>query len=104
MRELIEWTRQAIDDQRLHPLLIIAVFVVRLLAIHPFQDGNGRLSRIVTTLLLLRAGYAYVPYAPLENVIEENKELYYAALRKTQSTLAQAKPNWEAWLLFFCAA
>ena len=65
MRELIEWTRQTLDDQRLHPLLIIVVFVVRLLAIHPFQDGNGRLSRIVTTLLLLRAGYAYVPYASL---------------------------------------
>ncbi|HYE75862.1 MAG TPA: Fic family protein [Blastocatellia bacterium] len=101
MQELIEWTRAAIDDKQLHPLLIIAVFVVRLLAIHPFQDGNGRLSRIVTTLLLLRAGYAYVPYASLESVIEENKDLYYAALRKTQNTLQQAKPNWEAWIIFF---
>lgn len=101
MQELIEWTQAAIEDKQLHPLLIIAVFVVRLLAIHPFQDGNGRLSRIVTTLLLLRAGYAYVPYASLESVIEENKDLYYAALRKTQSTLAQTKPNWEAWLMFF---
>jgi Fic family protein len=62
----------------------IVVFVVRFLAIHPFQDGNGRLSRILTTLLLLRAGYAYVPYASLEHVIEENKDLYYKALRRTQ--------------------
>ena len=101
MQELIEWTRQTLEDRQLHPLLIIAMFVVRFLAIHPFQDGNGRLSRIVTTLLLLRAGYAYVPYASLESVIEENNDRYYAALRKTQSTLAQANPNWEAWIIFF---
>jgi Fic family protein len=101
MQQLVEWTNQAFAENLLHPLLIIAVFVVRFLAIHPFQDGNGRLSRILTTLLLLRCGYAYVPYASLEGVIEENKDLYYAALRKTQGTLKQAKPNWNAWILFF---
>lgn len=101
MRQLVAWTNEALAEQHLHPLLIIAVFVVRFLAIHPFQDGNGRLSRILTTLLLLRAGYAYVPYASLESVIEENKDLYYVALRKTQGTLKQAKPNWEAWIIFF---
>ncbi len=101
MQQLVEWTNQAIAEKQLHPLLIIAVFVVRFLAIHPFQDGNGRLSRILTTLLLLRAGYAYVPYASLESVIEENQDLYYAALRKTQSTLKQAEPNWEGWIVFF---
>jgi Fic family protein len=101
MEELVAWARRALADKQLHPLLVIAAFVVRLLAIHPFQDGNGRLSRVVTTLLLLRAGYAYVPYASLESVIEENKDLYYAALRKTQGTLRQAKPDWEAWVTFF---
>lgn len=101
MQQLVEWTNQAFAEKLLHPLLILAVFVVRFLAIHPFQDGNGRLSRILTTLLLLRSGYAYVPYASLESVIEENKDLYYAALRKTQGTLKQAQPDWEAWLLFF---
>ena len=101
MQELVAWTNQTLQEKHLHPLLIIAVFVVRLLAIHPFQDGNGRLSRILTTLLLLRSGYAYVPYASLESVIEENKDLYYSALRKTQSTLKQTKPNWEAWIIFF---
>ncbi len=50
----------------LHPLLVIAIFVVVFLAIHPFQDGNGRLSRVLTSLLLLRAGYAHVPYSSLE--------------------------------------
>jgi Fic family protein len=101
MQQLVQWTTQALIEKPLHPLLVIAVFVVRFLAIHPFQDGNGRLSRILTTLLLLRNGYAYVPYASLERVIEENKDLYYAALRKTQRTLKQAKPGWETWIAFF---
>jgi Fic family protein len=101
MRRLIEWREEADKDGILHPLLIIGVFVVWFLAIHPFQDGNGRLSRILTTLLLLRHGYSYVPYASLESVIEENKEYYYQALRKTQSSMRSKRVEWEAWLLFF---
>jgi Fic family protein len=101
MEELVTWTRKAFEDEALHPLLIIAIFVVRFLAIHPYQDGNGRLSRVLTTLLLLRAGYAYVPYASLERVIEENKDLYYKALRRTQTTLNSDEPDWEPWVGFF---
>lgn len=101
MESLIAWTRKTLDEQALHPLLIIAIFVVTFLAIHPFQDGNGRLSRVLTTLLLLRAGYAHVPYASLERVIEENKELYYKALRRTQTTLKNEAPDWEPWIGFF---
>ena len=101
MEALVSWTRKALDEEALHPLLIVAVFVVTFLAIHPFQDGNGRLSRVLTTLLLLRAGYAYVPYASLERVIEENKDLYYKALRRTQSTLKREAPDWEPWTGFF---
>jgi fido (protein-threonine AMPylation protein) len=77
------------------------VFVVTFLAIHPFQDGNGRLSRILTTLLLLRAGYHCVPYASLERVIEDNKDFYYKALRRTQKTLPTDTPDWEPWIGFF---
>ena len=101
MESLIAWTRKAIEEESLHPLLIIAVFVVQFLAIHPFQDGNGRLSRILTSLLLLRAGYVYAPYASLERVIEENKDLYYKALRRTQTTLKSDKADWEPWIGFF---
>lgn len=101
MEALVAWTRKAIEENALHPLLIVAVFVVVFLAIHPFQDGNGRLSRVLTTLLLLRAGYAYVPYASLERVIEENKDLYYKALRRTQTTLGDDAPDWEPWIGFF---
>lgn len=101
MEELVAWTRKALEEEALHPLLIIATFIVVFLAIHPFQDGNGRLSRVLTSLLLLRAGYAYVPYASLERVIEENKDLYYKALRRTQTTLKGETPDWEPWLGFF---
>jgi len=101
MEELVKWTAKAIAETSMHPLLIIAVFNVVFLAIHPFQDGNGRLSRILITLMLLRAGYDYVPYASLESVVEENKDLYYSALRRTQTTLKQDSPDWEPWLGFF---
>jgi Fic family protein len=104
MQELAAWLKDARELARLHPLLIVAVFVVAFLEIHPFQDGNGRLSRVLTTLLLLQAGYAYVPYSSLESVIENSKEGYYLALRQTQGTIRTAAPNWQPWLLFFLRA
>lgn len=104
MTELVTWARQEIEKRQLHRLLIIAVFVVVFLEIHPFQDGNGRLSRALTTLLLLQGGYAYVPYSSLESVVEQNKEAYYLALRQTQGTIRTDAPNWQPWLGFFLRA
>lgn len=104
MEELVAWASKALRENTHHPLLTIAVFVVVFLAIHPFQDGNGRLSRVLTTLLLLRAGYAYVPFASLESVIEANKEAYYKALRRTQKTLKNDQLDWLPWLGFFLRA
>jgi Fic family protein len=101
MERLVAWFREARKTGTLHPLLTTAIFIVRFLAIHPFQDGNGRLSRILTTLLLLQAGYAYVPYSSLESVVEHNKDTYYLALRQTQLTLNGPKPEWEPWMVFF---
>jgi Fic family protein len=101
MTELVTWVQEERAAGRLHPLLIIALWVVVLLEIHPFQDGNGRLSRVLTTLLLLQAGYAYVPYSSLESVIEQSKEAYYLALRQTQGTIRTDAPNWQPWLAFF---
>lgn len=101
MNDLVSWTNQAMAEKRLHPLLITAIFVVEFLAIHPFQDGNGRLSRLLTTYLLLKFGYAFTPYSSLEAVIEQNKEIYYLALRQTQATLNNATPNWQPWIVFF---
>jgi Fic family protein len=104
MTELVDWARESLATRELHPLLVTAIFIVVLLEIHPFQDGNGRLSRIMTTLLLLRAGYAYVPYNSLESVIEQSKEGYYLALRQTQGTIRTDAPNWQPWVLFFLHA
>lgn len=104
MQELVAWLNEARELGRIHPLLIVAVFAVVFLEIHPFQDGNGRLSRILTTLLLLQAGYAYVPYSSLESVIENSKEGYYLALRQTQGTIRSEAPNWQPWLTFFLRA
>lgn len=89
MKELIEWTNTQITRKELHSLLVVAVFVVVFLHIHPFQDGNGRLSRVLTTLLLLQLGYSYVPYSSFERVIEENKDTYYLALRRGQAELEE---------------
>lgn len=99
--ELVSWAREERTAGRLHPLLIIALWVVVFLEIHPFQDGNGPLSRVLTTLLLLQSGYSYVQYSSLESVIEQNKEAYYLALRQTQGTIRTDTPNWQPWLVFF---
>lgn len=104
MDELIEWTNSALTEQYMHPLLITAIFTVVFLEIHPFQDGNGRLSRILTTLHLLKAGYAYVPYSSLESVIEQNKEGYYLALCQTQGTIRTETPDWQPWAVYFLKA
>jgi len=104
MRDLVEWTNAALETKNMHPLLVMGIFTVTFLAIHPFQDGNGRLSRILTTLLLLRCGYSYTPYSSLESVIENSKEGYYLALRQTQTTIRTKTPNWQPWILFFLRA
>ncbi len=101
MDELITWTDNTLTNRLLHPLLITAIFTVVFLEIHPFQDGNGRLSRIMTTLLLLKASYSYVPYSSLESVIEQNKESYYLALRQTQGTIRTETPDWQPWVTYF---
>ncbi len=104
MQEIVAFVGDAVETKKVHPLLLVGIFVVVFLEIHPFQDGNGRLSRILTTLLLLRAGYAYVPYSSLESVIEQSKEGYYLALRQTQGSIRTNAPNWQPWIIFFLRA
>lgn len=99
--ELIAWTSDALKKGEHHPLIIIGNFLVEFLAIHPFQDGNGRLSRILTNFLLLKAGYEYAQYVSHEKYIEEDKAQYYIALRRSQMTLRTEQPNVLSWLEFF---
>lgn len=102
MQELVEWLNL---DYRLstnhHPLIHIANFIVEFLKIHPFQDGNGRLSRVLTNLLLLRAGYEYAPYVSHEKLIEDKKADYYVALRKSQITFGTKEESVIAWVEYF---
>ncbi len=101
MQTIVRWTQNAFEAKIHHPLLIIANFLVQFLQIHPFQDGNGRLSRILTNLLMLQAGYAFVPYVSHEKIIEDNKPEYYLALRQSQKTFATEQDTILPWLDFF---
>jgi Fic family protein len=101
MTGLVDATQKALADRELHPLLVISAFAVHFLAVHPFQDGNGRLSRVLATLLLLQAGYRYVPYSSMERIIEENKDAYYRALRQSQKEIRTDTDNLDAWVRFF---
>ena len=101
IQELVEWTQSALDNNSFHPLLTIANFLVQFLQIHPFQDGNGRLSRILTNLLMLQAGYVYMPYASHEKIVEDNKPDYYLSLRQSQKTFQTDAETIAPWLDYF---
>jgi Fic family protein len=101
MEDLINWLKKVLIEKEFHPLIIIAMFIVEFLEIHPFQDGNGRLSRILTTLLLLKKDYTYVPYSSIESIIEDNKDSYYSTLRRTQKTFQEDKIDYYPWVRFF---
>ena len=101
MRELVEWTKRELKEDNFHPVMVVANFIVEFLAIHPFHDGNGRLSRILTNLLLAKAGYAYMPYASMEKIIEDHKVEYYLALRHAQKDIKSPKADVAKWLHFF---
>jgi Fic family protein len=100
-QELVEWTQEALAEKKYHPLLIVGNFLVEFLQIHPFQDGNGRLSRVLTNLLLLKEGYLYMPYISHEKLVEDNKPEYYLALRQSQKTFKTDKETVIPWLDFF---
>lgn len=104
MDDAIFWLNEEMEKKRSHALILIANFIFEFLAVHPFQDGNGRLSRALTTLLLLQTGYSYVPYVSLDEIIEERKIDYYLALRKTQSQHKTEKENITPWLHFLLDA
>lgn len=101
MTELIEWTNESLNNKKSHPLLIVGNFIVEFLNIHPFRDGNGRMSRILTNLLLLQQDYLYMPYVSHEKLIEDNKPEYYLALRQSQKTFKKDDEDINSWLNFF---
>ncbi|MDP8204950.1 MAG: Fic family protein [Candidatus Tenebribacter mawsonii] len=101
MFELINWVNKQFIENDIHPLFIIATFIYEFLSIHPFQDGNGRLSRLMTTLLLIKYGYDFVQYVSFEHIIENKKKKYYKALMSGQKNRYSDKENIYEWILFF---
>ncbi len=104
MAELVEWTNGTLQDKFLHPLITIGVFIVHFLSIHPFTDGNGRLSRALTVMLMLKNKYDYMPYTSMESIIEGSKDAYYRALRGTQKSIWSERIDYSPWLEFFITA
>lgn len=100
MDDIIYWTNLMLAENSLHPLLVMCNFVFEFLAIHPFIDGNGRLSRALTNLLLLQSGYSYIPYISLEEIIEVKKIEYYLALRAAQKNHKTDKEDIGPWIIF----
>jgi Fic family protein len=101
MQELMEWAIDALENKKYHPLLTVGNFLVEFLNIHPFLDGNGRISRVLTNLLLLKNGYEYMPYVSHEKLVEDNKPDYYIALRRSQKTIKKESEDITPWLNFF---
>ncbi|MDR1003926.1 MAG: Fic family protein [Prevotellaceae bacterium] len=99
MRKVVDWYN---NEQEVHAVVKVATFVYEFLSIHPFQDGNGRLSRLLSTLLLLRSGYKWIQYVSFEHEIESRKNEYYQTLRSCQAQ----RPNEDItlWVQFFLHA
>ena len=100
MRDLIDWYQWAQTEKFKHPLILIANFVFEYLAIHPFQDGNGRTSRLLTNLMLLQSGYSFSKFVSHEKLIEESKAEYYLALNQTQRVWKTEHEDVTPWLLY----
>lgn len=96
MTALIGWYK---SDNTTHPLVKCALFAYEFVSIHPFQDGNGRLSRLVTILLLLKNGYKWIQYVSFEHEIESRKTEYYRVLRSCQAN--RPDENTSEWIFFF---
>ncbi|MDG1286342.1 MAG: Fic family protein [Rickettsiales bacterium] len=101
MQELVAWQQWADGDNFKHPLLRIGNFIFEYLAIHPFQDGNGRTSRLLTNLLMLQQGYMFTGLISHEKLIEARKADYYLALNKAQSSWKSENENVYPWLSYF---
>jgi len=96
MQDLLNWY---LSDKETIPLVKVALFVYEFLSIHPFQDGNGRLSRLIGNLLLLKHGYTWIQYVSFEHEIESRKSEYYKVLMQTQRN--RPGENVTDWLTFF---
>jgi len=101
MNALLSWIKKRLEEKDIHPLILVAVVIYEFLSIHPYQDGNGRLSRLLTTLLLMQLDYQFIQYVSFEHVIENRKEDYYKALMEGQKNRQKKEERIDQWVLFF---
>ncbi len=104
MTDLINWSNKQFDLNEIHPLVTIGLFIYEFLSIHPFQDGNGRLSRLITNLLLLKHDYQFIQYVSFENLIEQKKKSYYEALMDGQKDRYKDNEQINSWIIFFLSS
>ncbi len=101
MGKLVPWIDEVLGNKELHPLLAIAVFTAVFLQVSPFKDHNDRVARFLILLFMMKAGYAYAPYVPLDKIMNERAGLLFRALKHNQSSLETGRPDWGQWLLYF---
>ena len=94
IEELCRAFEEAMATGKIDPLLLIPMFILDFLCIHPFNDGNGRMSRLLTLLLLYRSGYIVGKYISIERMIENSKELYYECLRESSENWYENKNDY----------
>lgn len=99
--KLLEWLDESLREEAHHPLVIIALFMVVFLQIGPFEKGNQKLIRLLVLLLMMKAGYSYAPYAPLDDIMSSRARAYFDVMQSTQDALETGKPDWQSWLIFF---
>ena len=98
MVKLTAWLDDALRDKDVHPLVAMAMFTAVFLQIAPFAKDNFKMARFVMTVLMLKSGYSYAAYIPLERIMNERAEILYQALQINQKSLEQGAPDWAPWL------
>ena len=102
IRDLDEWTNDELSKHEHHALVVIAAFAYEFISIHPFREGKGELSRILSTLLLLQNGYEWAKFESIDNLIEKRRTEYYGTLKEGQQNRYSSREDISAWILFLC--
>ena len=102
IRDLVEWTNDELSKHEHHALVVIAAFAYEFISIHPFREGKGELSRILSTLLLLQNGYEWAKFESIDNLIEKRRTEYYGTLKEGQQNRYSSREDISAWILFLC--
>lgn len=101
MEKLCDEYKKLVLKEEVEPLILIAAFILDFLCVHPFNHGNGRMSRLLTTLLLYMNGFEVCRFISIEKIIEDSKETYYEALNKSSMRWHEGEHDFEIWLEYF---